>query len=253
MELEQYIILVILVFVRITSFFSVLSFFRGNSIPLMAKSTLSISMSLLIASKMEVMDVTSLWELSGFIVIEIMIGVILALVIEMVISVILIAGSLLDMDIGLSNPFNDGISGAQATVLSKIFYYVFLIIFIISGSFEKVLYTLSKTFSLNIKKDFLMNPKNIDFFIDLFQFMFFGALQIAIPFMMSTFLVYIALLLMSKVVDKINILMNVFGIKIFVGITLVVIMIPSLIIVFQQLDEQLLEKLLETINVSFER
>jgi flagellar biosynthesis protein FliR len=109
------------------------------------------------------------------------------------------------------------------------------------------------TFELTVQEGFLKNTQQIDFFIELFQQMFFGAIQIAIPFMMATFLVYIALLLMSKVVDKINLLMNIFGIKIFVGITMITIMIPAILVVFQQVDEQLIERFYEYVTYIFKR
>ena len=253
MSFEEYWLTVTIVFTRLMVFFTVLSFFRGTSVPILAKTSFVLSISLFIAYQVEPLTPTNIWELVGIIIIEVIIGFLLAFVIELMISIIKIAGSLLDIDIGLANPFYDGISGTQATILSKIFYYVFLLIFLVSGGFEKIMYGLMYTFKLSIQKDFLQKEDNMMFFVELFQVMFFGALQIALPFMMGTFLLYIALLLMSKVVDKINILMNVFGIKIFVGVAMVTVMIPTLMIIFQQVDEQMIEKFYEYIGFIFKQ
>jgi flagellar biosynthesis protein FliR len=251
MSFEEYWLTVMIVFTRLIVFFTVLSFFRSTSIPMLAKTSFVLSISLFVAYQIEPITPTNAWEIVGIVIINVIIGFLLAYVIELMISIIKIGGSLLDMDIGLANPFYDGISGTQATILSKIFYYIFLLIFLVSGGFEKLMYGIIYTFKLSIQKDFLEKEENMLFFIELFQVMFLGALQIALPFMMGTFLLYIALLLLSKVVDKMNILMNVFGIKIFVGIGMVTIMIPALMVIFQQVDEQMIEKFYEYIGFIF--
>jgi len=60
-------------------------------------------------------------------------------------------------------------------------------------------------------------------------------------------------LLMSKSVDKINILANVFGIKILVGIMLVFVAIPTITVVFQQVNDNLIEKFFDAMNYMFVR
>jgi flagellar biosynthetic protein FliR len=109
------------------------------------------------------------------------------------------------------------------------------------------------SFGLDISHQFQFGGNLATFILETFTYMFFGALQIALPFMMAMFLVNIAMLLMSKSVDKINILMNVFGIKILVGLALIVVTIPTLIIAFQQLNDNLIEKFMETMNYLFVR
>jgi flagellar biosynthesis protein FliR len=220
---------------------------------MLARTSFVLMLSLFVANGIEPIQVENTWEIVGLIIIEVLIGFLLAFVIEMMIAIVQIAGSILDLDIGLANPFYDGISGSQATVLSKLFYYIFILIFLLTGGFEKMVFGVVGTFELTVQEGFLKNENQIDFFIELFQQMFFGAIQIAVPFMMATFLVYISLLLMSKVVDKINLLMNIFGIKIFVGITMITMMIPAILVVFQQVDEQLIARFYEYVTYIFRR
>jgi flagellar biosynthesis protein FliR len=220
---------------------------------MLARTSFVLMLSLFVANSIEPIQVGNVWEIVGLIIIEVLIGFLLAFVIEMMIAIVQIAGSILDLDIGLANPFYDGISGSQATVLSKLFYYIFILVFLLSGGFEKMVFGIVGTFELTVQEGFLKNLNHVDFFIELFQQMFFGAIQIAVPFMMATFLVYISLLLMSKVVDKINLLMNIFGIKIFVGITMITIMIPAILVVFQQVDEQLISRFYEYVTYIFRR
>src|SRR5690625_1502178 len=163
------------------------------------------------------------------------------------------AGSLIDQDIGISNPFVDPNFNAQSTTVSRIYFYVFLLVFIVLGGIQKVIEGYSYTFQLTARTTFYGEQTFLDFLLDTIDFMFVGAVQIAIPFMMSTFFVYIALLMMSKTVDKINLLMKIFGIKIAVGMVMIFISISVLIMAFEQVFESFFDTFLDLIGTMFER
>lgn len=252
-EFQEYWLLVLIVGSRTTAFLMMLPFFRGRSIPVLAKTSIILSISLFVARSLEPVQIETLPELFGVLAFEIIVGFVLAYMIELIFSIVRVAGSLIDMDIGLSNPFFDSTTNSQSTSISRLFYYVFLMIFLLIGGLETVITGFVYTFQFQLKNDFLSDISFLDYMLETFNYMFFGALQIAIPFMMSTFLVYISLLLMSKSVDKINILMNIFGVKIFVGLAMILLCVPVLIIVFEQANEILIEKFFELIGLMFER
>lgn len=251
MTFEEYWLLVLIVSARVTAFIAIMPLLRGSNIPMMAKTSIILSISAFVAYQLEPIQVQNLPELLGILILEVIIGFILAYIVELMFSIVRIAGSLIDLDIGLANPFSDGTTNSQATVISRIFYYVFILIFIVVGGVEQVISGFVYTFQLNFRTEVLSDPAFMSHIIETFNFMFFGALQIAIPFMMSTFLIYIALLLMSKSVDKINILMNIFGVKILVGVIMIAFCVPTLIIVFQQVNDLNTESFYELIRMMF--
>ncbi|MEM4992793.1 flagellar biosynthetic protein FliR [Priestia sp. SB1] len=252
MSFDQYWVLVLLALARSITFIYFLPFLKISGFPTMAKASIAIGISLFVAYRMEPIGVDSLWTFLAMMLLEIIVGLILAYVVELMVSIVRIAGSIVDIDVGFSNPFMD-INHTQTTVFSSLFYLMFVLVFLVTGGFNDVFAGFIYSFGLDISKQFLLGGNLLDFLLKTFTYMFFGALQIALPFMMATFLVNLALLLMSKSVDKINILANVFGIKILVGIMLVFVAIPTITVVFQQVNDNLIEKFFDAMNYMFVR
>ena len=63
MSFEEYWLTVTIVFTRLMVFFTVLSFFRGTSVPILAKTSFVLSISLFIAYQVEPLTPTNIWEL----------------------------------------------------------------------------------------------------------------------------------------------------------------------------------------------
>lgn len=252
MSFDQYWILVLLALSRTASFIFFLPFFRNPGFPNMAKMAISLGISIFVAYRMDPVVIENIWHMLGLLILEFIVGLILAYVVELMATVVKVAGSYIDLDIGLATPFPD-MNQTQTTIISSIFYSMFLMIFIVLNGFNEMLAGFMYSFGLNISKQFILGDDLLNFILETFTYMFSSALQIALPFMMATFLVNLSLLLMSKSVDKINILMNVFGVKILVGLGLIFVAIPTLIIVFQQLNDSLIEKFFEVMNYLFER
>ena len=252
MSFDEYWVLVLLALARSVTFIFFLPFFRVSGIPTMAKASIAIGISLFVAYRMDPISLDSIWTFLAMMLLQVIIGLILAYVVEMMVSIVKIAGSYVDIDIGFSNPFMD-INHSQTTALSNLFYLMFVLVFLVTDGFNNVLAGFIYSFGLDITKQFLLGGDLLSFLLDTLSYMFFGALQIALPFMMATFLVNLAMLLMSKSVDKINILANVFGVKILVGVLLIFVTIPTITVVFQQVNDNLFEKFLEVMKYMFER
>lgn len=251
MSFDQYWILVILALSRTIAFIYFLPFFKNPGIQNLPKISIALGISVFVAYRMDPVQIQNIWHFAGLILLEFIVGLILAYIIEMMVSAVRIAGSYIDMDIGLANPFAD-MNNTQTTIVSSIFYSMFVLIFLVLDGFNQMFAGFIYSFGLDISGQFLTGGQVLNFILETFTHMFFSALQIALPFMMATFLVNLALLLMSKTVDKINILMNVFGIKILVGLCLIFIAIPTLTIVFQQLNEGLMEHFMDVMKLMFE-
>lgn len=251
MNFEEYWILVMLATARIGAFLFMLPFFRGQGIPAMAKGSLAFALGMFTAYQMQPVSVNTMPELIVHVVIEVLIGLFLAFTIEVMVSAVKMAGALIDMDIGLANPIFDPLSGEASTIISKIFFAYFITIFIAMNGVSFFVGGIVQTFQFKVPEQMFGKEIMLEYLVEIANSMFLGAVQIAFPFMFATFLVNLTLLFMGKSVDKINIFMNMFGIKILVGLVLVTISVPILSTVFQQVYEALDEQFIEAVHILF--
>lgn len=249
---EEQWIAVLLATARIGAFLFTLPFFRGMGIPYLAKGALALNLAFFSTIGMETgPGVTTMSDLILRVMMEVGIGLFLSYAIEVITSAVRMAGALIDMDIGLANPIFDPTSGGASTILSKIFFSYFILIFIGMNGVSFFVGGLMHTFQFQVPGAWFGDEAFLEYVVDLLNSMFLGAVQIAFPFMFATFLVNLTLLFMGKTVDKINIFMSMFGIKILVGLVLVAISLPILTTVFQQVYEMMDERFVEGLQLLF--
>lgn len=134
-------------FCRITSFLYFLPFFSGRSIPAMAKVTFGLALSITVADQVDVSHIKTVWDVATYAGTQIVIGLSLSKIVEMLWNIPKMAGHILDFDIGLSQAsLFDVNAGSQSTLLSTIFDIFFLIIFISLGGINYFVATILKSF-----------------------------------------------------------------------------------------------------------
>lgn len=134
-------------FCRITSFLYFLPFFSGRSIPAMAKVTFGLALSITVADQVDVSHIKTTWDVAAYAGTQIVIGLSLSKIVEMLWNIPKMAGHILDFDIGLSQAsLFDVNAGSQSTLLSTIFDIFFLIIFISLGGINYFVATILKSF-----------------------------------------------------------------------------------------------------------
>ena len=108
-------------FCRITSFcFSYR--FSGRSVPTMAKITFGLGLSITVADKIDLPPMTTNGEVVAYAATQLVIGLSLAKIIEMLLNVPKMAGHIIDFDIGFSqSSLFDVNSGTQSTLIATIF------------------------------------------------------------------------------------------------------------------------------------
>lgn len=115
-------------FCRITSFLYFLPFFSGRSIPAMAKVTFGLALSITVADQVDVSHIKTTWDVAAYAGTQIVIGLSLSKIVEMLWNIPKMAGHILDFDIGLSQAsLFDVNAGSQSTLLSTIFDIFFLL------------------------------------------------------------------------------------------------------------------------------
>ena len=108
-------------FCRITSFY-IFTVFSGRSIPAMAKVTVGLALSITVADQVDVSHIKTTWDVAAYAGTQIVIGLSLSKIVEMLWNIPKMAGHILDFDIGLSQAsLFDVNAGSQSTLLSTIF------------------------------------------------------------------------------------------------------------------------------------
>ena len=102
--------------------FYIFTVFSGRSIPAMAKVTFGLGLSITVADQVDVSHIKTVWDVAAYAATQIVIGLSLSKIVEMLWNIPKMAGHILDFDIGLSQAsLFDVNAGSQSTLLSTIF------------------------------------------------------------------------------------------------------------------------------------
>ncbi|WP_369900218.1 flagellar biosynthetic protein FliR [Bacillus manliponensis] len=236
-------------FCRITSFLYFLPFFSGRSIPPKVKITFGLGLSFVVADQIDISHVKTIWDTLAYAGLQIVIGVSLAKIVEMLWSIPKMAGHILDFDIGLSQAsLFDVNAGSQSTLLSTIFDIFFLLIFISLGGIDYFVATILKSFQYTEAISQLLTTNFLNSLLATLLFAITSAVEIALPLMGSLFIINFILILIAKNAPQLNIFMNAFVIKITCGLLFIAMSVPMLGYVFKNIANVLLEEYTELFN-----
>ncbi len=186
-------------FCRITSFLYFLPFFSGRSIPAMAKVTFGLALSITVVDQVDVSHIKTVWDVAAYAATQIVIGLSLSKIVEMLWNIPKMAGHILDFDIGLSQAsLFDVNAGSQSTLLSTIFDIFFLIIFISLGGINYFVATILKSFQYTEAISKLLTTSFLDSLLATLLFAITSAVEIALPLMGSLFIINFVLILIAK-------------------------------------------------------
>lgn len=254
MSVTEFMIGTILAFARIASFLFFVPFLKGSYIPSMAKVSLSLALAVFCANKVDVGEIESLTVFVFLILAQIMIGLTLALIVEMFFQVAVMAGSLMDFDMGLAMAeVVEPSSGRRVTVMATFFNILFILVFIGTGGTQILIMNIVYSFKFTDVGFFLGDAAFIEILLAVFAYMMTGAIQLALPFMATIFIVNFVFLIIGRASPQINIFANMFIIKIALGFLFIYLSLPLLGEAFVQLSEVLGERMFEIIEVMLSR
>lgn len=239
-------------FTRVASFLFFVPFLKNRAIPVAAKIVISLGISMIAVDKIQGIEINNLPELVGMIVIQFLIGITLAFVIDMVVSSVTIAGGIIDIDMGFSAvTIVDPSAGRQVTVVSNLLYVMFTIIFIQVGGLRLLISGIVFSFNFLTPGFFIGNESFFESILAVFGYMMIAAIQIALPFIATMFILNIILLVLGKVAPQLNIFLTMFMIKIGVGLIVLYISLPFLAEVFIQINDDMINQFSDVMNEIF--
>ena len=180
-----YFIGVFLIFLRVTSFFIISNVFFPNGTPKILKAMFSLIFSF---SLIGLIDYSSIYSINSnyyliiYCLFEVINGLILGLISNIAFEVLLMAGSLIDVHIGLSMVNTiDPNSKASTTITGNLLHYVALVIFFIIDGHHMLIKSLIETFTLLPIGKGLLDGDTIMIIIEIISNYFIIGLKIALP------------------------------------------------------------------------
>jgi flagellar biosynthetic protein FliR len=231
--LEQFFPGFMLFFCRITSFFVVVPVFSARNVPPHFKVGLAFFVSLMafsLAGTSVHVAFDSLYFLS--IVREILVGVFLGFIAYMFFTIVQIAGSFIDIQIGfgIANVF-DPMTGAQSRVICNLKYMVGILLFLSFNGHHLLLKAIIDSYEWiplsNETFAKLYNGQITDFMIRTFSTVFAISFQMAAPLIAAMFLTDLGLGLLARVAPQFNILVVGAPLKMLIGFVLLILLFPS--------------------------
>lgn len=226
--------LFVLILVRLASFVSVAPFFNTANTPVRLKVGFSFAMTMLVYSLHPDMNVTynNVIEYAGIVLMEVAVGLILGAATAFCVQIIIFAGKIIDMDIGISMAqIYDPTTRTQVGIMGNFYYYLVMLILIVSGLHRYLVAAIVETFNAipvgGVKFEGTILDTVIDFMADYFIIGF----RIVLPVFAAMLLLNCILAILAKIAPQMNMFVVGMQLKLFVGILVIFVtvgMIPAI-------------------------
>ncbi|MGU3469618.1 flagellar biosynthetic protein FliR [Paenibacillus sp. D51F] len=244
----------LLIFCRMTSFFVVAPVFSARTVPARLKIGIGFAVSLLVYFSYGIKQTAA--ADAGFILLilqEILIGLLLGFIVYLFFTVVQTAGAFIDLQMGLAmSNIIDPLSGTSAPITGNLKYMVLTLLFLTMNGHLYMLQALMNSYNWMPLKLGLMEHISSglisDFLVRAFSQSFLLALQIAAPIVVAMFLTDVGLGFLARTAPQYNVFVIGAPLKIMLGILLLMLLMPSLGVLFGHLFSLMFEKLGELFN-----
>lgn len=239
-ELELF----LLVFVRIASFVFVAPFFSTRGVPNMVKIALSVFVAYVMYNfgvPHELPEFGTVWGYAAIVLKEVSVGLIIGLSSQLCTSIVLFAGRIIDMEIGMSMAsVFDPTTNEQSSITGVILQYGTLLMFYITGLHRFFLQALMETYTLipiagvKFNTDKLLTSL-ITFLSDYITIGF----RICLPVFATITLMNVVLGLLAKLAPQMNMFSVGIQLKLLAGLGVLLLAITMLPVVASYISDQM--------------
>ncbi|NMB83644.1 MAG: flagellar biosynthetic protein FliR [Ignavibacteria bacterium] len=242
-------IVLLLVFLRISAMFVAAPIFGHKAIPPQIKLGLSLIVAYIVFLTIDKSSVSFELNLASLVVYslkEIITGLIMGYILNFVFWGISFAGHLIGFDMGLMfaevlNPFEE----SQNNVVGEILFFATVMLFLIINGHHYIITGLVASFKAIPLAKFTINEPVYHLLIKYAFTIFTIAIKIASPILVAFFLVHLAEGIIARVIPNIQIFFVSQPLKIGLGVTMIITLIPFYIYAIKSLlhgyENQLLE------------
>ena len=232
---------------RISSLIMVVRAFFPKGTPNTLKVLFSLMLSYIISLGINgglTAEINSNYELIMYCANEVMTGLVLGYIINLIFEFVKFAGSIIDTQIGLSMlSMYDPQSESNNTLVANILHWATIVLYFITDSHHKLIASLIESFNLVNVGSSIVNQDNIMQIVNLFAKMFFIGIKISLPIILIIVLTDIAMGLVSRTVPELNVMIIGMPVKLLVGIITFTLAIPiafkTINMVFSYIPEML--------------
>ncbi len=239
----------LLVFCRMTAFFVVAPIFSSRGVPNSFKIGLSAAVALLIVIiKGFNQPVPTDYSYILFIIRELLIGLLMGYVAQLLFTVIQMAGSFIDiqMGFGIVNVI-DPMTGSSAPVLGNFKYIIATLLFLSMNGHHYLLDAVIRSYNwMPLSNELFqrISQGNLsEFLVSTFSQAFLLSFQLAAPLVVALFVTDVALGFLARTAPQFNVFVIGIPLKILVGLAMLLLLIPSLIYAFENLFQVLFKSL----------
>lgn len=245
-------ITVFFIFLRASGLFFTAPFFSENVIPVLAKIFISMIVAYIVFFFVKPFEFNydqGLLMLALIGIKEILIGMIIGFSLNFIFYGINFAGSLIGFDLGLSMAaVFDPNSEIESNIIGRILFFASLLIFILINGHHYIVRAVSLSYQLIPIGELKFTDSLLTLMIKLSAGVFAIAIKIAAPILVSFFLLYIGMGIMSRMIPQMQIFFVVQPLQIGLGIFLLVVFLPVLFFVIKGLLGSLEESILNLIR-----
>jgi flagellar biosynthetic protein FliR len=220
--------------------------FGRRNIPSMVKVGLALGIAFNITYQLQnvyVMDYTSI-EIILSLFKEFGVGFAMGFVMQLFVSLFHFGGEVIDLQMGISMAtLYDPNTNSQISISGNLLTTMYILIFFITNSHITLMAVAARSYHV-IPIDFdAVNP-NVGFYmVDLFGYILVYALQLALPVIIIEIIVEVAVGIMMRVVPNINVFVINLQLKLFVGLVVIITILPMIVRYMSRMNMIMLERL----------
>lgn len=225
-----------LIFIRVTSFFALTKVFFPNGTPKTMKMFFALIFSITLFGGIDnkaVETITNNYILITYIISEITTGLILGLITNVAFEIVIMAGSLMDVHIGLSMiNVLDPNSNINTSISGNLLHFIAMIVFFSINGHHMLIKSLIESFILVPLGQTIVSGESMMALIEVISRYFLIGLKIAIPIVLIIIITDICMGLISRAVPQINVMVLGMPVKILVGLIAIIVALPIIIKIF---------------------
>lgn len=242
----------LLVFVRVLGMMIIVPILGNSGIPAMTRVAFALFLSLIVLNVTPAQAPVSSFEPVVFgvaVIVEFVTGYIIGFSAYVVYSILSLAGQFIDMQIGFSmvNVF-DPMSQIQLTITGNLYYYILMMIAIVTNAYHFFIRALVRSFHLIPLGGMVLSPGLNNSLVG-YMTNFFGiALRIAAPIFFVMLLTNVVLGVLARTVPQLNMFVIGFPLKIIFGLLTIYVTLMSFRSVSDLLIDESERQILEVIR-----
>lgn len=219
----------LLVMARAVAWMSVVTPFSSKAVPRVVTIGVGAGLAILVASQLQHSGVpTTTGGLVGALGLQVVTGVALGFVVQLLLTAVSTAGSFLDITSGLNlTPSIDPLTGVQTPLMGQFYSQVMVLLLFASNGYLLMIEGFERSFS---GPGFTLAASKIVSTVMLtdFEVFFVSALEIAAPIMIVLFGAQVVLALLSKAAPQTNVWLLGFPFQIFLALVIVAVAMSAL-------------------------